>query len=79
MKKLLIFLSLCLFLSSCTISCVRNDNLNDHIGSIVNKIENDSVGTINSYRVWITEPNSHHRIIRISPDYITFIAVGDTI
>jgi hypothetical protein len=73
-------LVLYLLLSSCS-SCtfVKFDNVNEYKGSIILKIEQDSIGTINTYRFYIKDTLGNYDDIIIDPNFAQFFLEDDTI
>ena len=79
MKHLLLIfvITLVLALSSCSI--VSFDRLEDHKGSIILKIEDDKVGTIDVQRFFIKDVNHKIHELTIRPEIGQFYAVKDTL
>ena len=77
MKQLLIITVITLALFSC--SMVSFDNLNDREGSIILKIEDDMVGTIEAQRFFVRDTEQKIHELTIRPEIGQFYAVNDTL
>jgi hypothetical protein len=80
MKTLKIFVYILLtiiIITSCSV--VVFDNINDYKGSIILKIEQDSVGTIDAYDIYIKDTLGNYDVILVKPEYVKLFNIGDTI
>lgn len=68
-----------LLLMTCDISMVKFEDINDYKGSVILKIEHDSVGSIDAYSYTLRDiKTGEFNKININPDF-HFFEEGDTI
>jgi hypothetical protein len=79
MKKIVIILFIVLFTISCSMSFVKFDKIEENRGSVILKIEHDSVGSIDAYTFFVRDSLKNVDKLTIDPDYAQFYCVGDTL
>jgi hypothetical protein len=79
MKKTIATLLVALLAAACSMSFVKFDKIEENKGSIVLKIEHDSVGGIDAYTFFVRDSVGGIDKLTIDPDYAQFFAEGDTL
>lgn len=79
-KKIVNILVIVILLAACSMSAVKFDNLNDNRNNVILKMEQDSVGSINTYKLYVKNIESgYYHTLTIEPEWAEIFEVGDTI